>query len=575
MLRLSLRKRFYLAFSGFVLFPLIVLGWMSYEVSSKILKDQISQHMLDTQDAINLNINSIMGEVNLFTDYVITSESVQYYLNKREWQFTSERVLMERSITRLLFSYPFTYDFLLINEEREPLYFISPPKVSYKQMIGKSYFQEIKSRKGAPYWIGPLKNQELVGKEQSLFTVGRSVLHPNTLEPIGFLFLHIRPDVLSNTNQIAKNSDSEWLILNEEGSIIYSTGNELINEDLSIYTERISSKQTGSTMFKREDGKEFLLTYSPTFSGWTLVSVKSWESVNAQIVPIRIFTIILVIVLLFLFTIFHRTFSQKLITFFTILKGKMAQTTKENLQVEMPDFKEPEFQTLSNGFNDMVEKLKVMIKLVEEEQKQKQQAEFKVLQHQINPHFLYNTLESVNALSSLNKTREVEKMVTNLGKLLRISLKGPYDITFREELRHVTSYLEIQKIRHDYQFNYESRIDGQVEDLPVLKLILQPLVENSIEHGIHHDTFNMIKIAAQRKNDQLIIDVKDNGPGFSIESLENLSRKDVQNNQGHGVLNVHERLRMYYGKKSGLMICSSTLGTSIRIHIPISLKGDE
>ncbi|OIJ21275.1 hypothetical protein BKP45_00375 [Anaerobacillus alkalidiazotrophicus] len=571
---MNFKKRFYLAFVGFILLPLIGLGWMSYEVSSRILKDQIGQHMLDTQDAINLNISSIIGEVNLFTDYVITSETVQNYLMRQEWRFTSEKVMMENSITRLLFSYPFTYDFLLFNSDGDQLYFIKPMNVPFHILEAEKSFQEVKGRKGAPYWIGPMKNQELVGEGHSLFTIGRSILNPNTLETIGYLFLHVKPEMLNKTNRIAQNSESEWLILDEQGSIIYSVGNELTSEDLSMYKKGDDGEVGGSTMHQRADGKEFLLTYSPTINDWTLVSIKSWESVNAQIEPIRKFTFILVLVLLLLFTIFHRTFSQKLLNFVTILKGKMDQTTEENLKVQMPDFKEPEFQTLSKGFNDMVKKLKVMIELVEEKQKQKQQAEFKVLQHQINPHFLYNTLESVNALASLNKTDEVQRMVTNLGKLLRISLKGPYEITFNEELRHVTSYLEIQKIRHSHRFTYENRIDEDVKKLRILKLILQPLVENCIEHGINHEAFNLISIRAHRQKDRLIVDVEDNGPGFSNESLMNLRNKTAStNNHGHGVLNVHERLNLYYGIGSGLMICSSESGTIIRINIPIRSEG--
>lgn len=571
---MNLRNRFYLAFASFVLLPLIVLGWMSYEVSSKILKDQISQHMLDTIGAIDLNIESILGEVNLFTDYVITSETVQRYVSTTEWLLTSDKTITENTITRLLFSYPYTHDFLMLDKNGDPFYFISLPKIPLHELEEMAYFQEIKNRQGAPYWIGPVENQDLSKEDLSYFTIGRSILNPHTLETMGYLFLHIQPDVLSKANRLAKNSDSEWMILNEQGSIIYSSGSELIEEDLSAYTKGDSAGQVGSIIHKRSDGTEFLLAHSPTVNDWTLVSVKSWESVNAQIAPIRTITIFLVVGLLLLFMFFHRVFSQRLLTFFSILKGTMDQTADGDLHVEMPRFKEPEFDTLANGFNDMVGKLKVMIQLVEEEQKKKQRAEFKVLQHQINPHFLYNTLESVNALASLNKTEEVQRLITNLGKLLRISLKGPYDITFEEELRHVTSYLEIQKIRHNHRFRYESKIEEQVKDVPILKLILQPIVENSIEHGIWHDTFDLITIQAEQHQDRLIIDVCDNGPGFDENSRLNLNKQEM-NHQGHGILNVHERLRMYYGNKGGLIICSSEFGSTVRITIPIPMnKGD-
>ncbi|WP_062051550.1 sensor histidine kinase [Bacillus sp. JCM 19034] len=545
-------------------------------MSSNILKDQISQHMLDTQKAINLNINSIMGEVDLFTEYIIYSEAVQYYLDQDDWETVSEKALLESTMKRLFFSYPYTYDFLLISKNKEAFSFIHSPHISVDTLESMDFFQEVKRKLGAPYWIGPINNTDLVGQDQTLFTIGRSILNPNTLETTGYLFLHIKPEMLRTTDQIAQTSDSEWVILDEKGSVIYSASNELISEDFSLYTKGEYKGGTGSSMYQRGDGKEFLLTHSPTINDWTLISIKSWESVNAQIKPIKNITIILIVGLLILFTFFHRVLTQKLITFFTLLRDKMVQTTEENLEVQMPNFKEPELQTVSNGFNEMVSKLKVMIELVEEKQKQKQLAEFRVLQHQINPHFLYNTLEVVNALASLDKKEEVQKLVTNLGKLLRISLKGPYEISVDEELRHVTSYLEIQRIRYSQQFNYKNDINENVKGFNILKLILQPLVENSIEHGINHETFNFITIRAEKLGDRMLIFVEDNGPGISEESLTRLRTKNsYTKSEGHGVLNVHERLRMFYGLKSGLMICSSDKGTIIRISIPIKKERDD
>jgi two-component system sensor histidine kinase YesM len=522
--------------------------------------------MLDTQDAINLNLHSIEDEVNRFTEYVITSGKLQEYLVNQEEKPPSEKVLVEKSIINLLFSYPYTYDFLLVNKAREKLSFVKEPDISLQELEQQKYMQQIQAMQGASYWIGPLENQELVGEDQVLFTIGRSILSPSTLGEIGYLFFHIKPEVLNQVNQVASRSDSEWHILDNNGMVIYSAGSTLIGEDLSAY----ASGEEGSDMFKRSDGEEYLLTHSPTFNNWTLVSSKSWKSVNAQIEPIRLVSIILAISLLLFFIFFHRRFTQRLLRFFAILKSRMVHAAEDNLQTKMPDFKEPEFQHLSKEFNDMVGKLQTMIELVEEEQKQKRQAEFKVLQHQLNPHFLYNTLESVNSLASLNKVEEVQQLVTNLGKLLRIILTAPDEITFAEEMRHVQSYLEIHKIRYGSRFEYKFQIDTDIEQLGVVKLILQPLIENCIEHSIRSSEFNLITIRASRQKNSLVIDVIDNGPGFSSQSLYDLFYKAPSNSKGHGVLNVYDRLRMYYEHRSGFVICSSDTGTIIRITIPIT-----
>ncbi len=155
----------------------------------------------------------------------------------------------------------------------------------------------------------------------------------------------------------------------------------------------------------------------------------------------------------------------------------MKMVENGQLTTRMKMFSIRELNHLAKGFNRMVEEISTLLKRVKTEQERKRKAEFKVLQNQINPHFLYNTLESINSMAVLHGSRDISKMTINLGKLLRISINVADKVMVSDEVRHVISYMEIQKVRFDERFMFEIEIDKQLEHYFILKLVLQPLVE--------------------------------------------------------------------------------------------------
>ncbi|WP_416147505.1 sensor histidine kinase [Salipaludibacillus sp. HK11] len=564
---MNIRKRFYTLFFTLVIIPLLLIGWMTYEFSSTIYRGQISEHMQDTLESIDLNINTLMSEVEMFTEYVVTSSPVLHHLSLEEWPTAYEKNRNEDTISRLAFSNRLVNDFYLLSErdDQDNLHFLIPPETRFENLEESIFMEEVQKRRGNTYWIGPA-SEELEEENAAFFTVGRSVIHPQSLEELGQFFLFVSPDLLQTANSLGDNSETEWIIVNHDGETIYNTAPELLGEMIDL--RQIEDNVDGT--YYNNKGDEFLYTSKSGFQDWTLISFKTMESMNAILLPVRFFTVGIVSTLLVMLLLFHKFFSQRLIQFIQRFKEGMTKAAEGNLSVRMEPYKEEEFTMLTTSFNDMVTQLRSTIQQVEKEQEQKQDAEFKVLQHQINPHFLYNTLESVNALASLNKMEEVQRLVTNLGKLLRISLNGPNEIPLKEELKHVTSYLEIQKIRHSNRFHYDVKMEDNTVNIPVLKLILQPLVENAIEHGRKYASFHRIEIETLCSEEALILRITDDGPGFPKEVLDHLNkRSSITAFTGHGVLNVHDRIQLYYREQSGLIICSEPGHTTIQIRIPL------
>ncbi|MNE39003.1 Sensor histidine kinase YehU [compost metagenome] len=198
------------------------------------------------------------------------------------------------------------------------------------------------------------------------------------------------------------------------------------------------------------------------------------------------------------------------------------------------------------------------------------------LMAQINPHFIYNSLESINSMAVLAGNRDISKMVISLGKLLRISISQNQElIPLQMELEHVRHYLDIQKFRFEDKFSYRIDLPDTLRQVMTQKLIVQPIVENALYHAIEQmEEHGEITISAQRSSKDIIIIVKDNGPGFDLSTLMSLWDTEHSNpkkyaDSGVGLRNVHERLNIRFGHPYGIMVCSSPgFGSTICIRIP-------
>ena len=246
----------------------------------------------------------------------------------------------------------------------------------------------------------------------------------------------------------------------------------------------------------------------------------------------------------------------------------------------LPSMRSDEIGSLAENTQEMSEKIGELLETVKTEQKRMRTAEFKALQAQINPHFLYNSLDSINWLVRKGNTEKATEMISALTTFFRIGLsKGRDIITVREELEHVRSYLVIQKIRYENQFEYSFYVDPETENYFVPKLMLQPLVENALYHGIKlcdRKCILMIQVLSHR--DRIEIEVLDNGAGMDAETLESVRKamehKGENRANSYGVVNVNDRIQILAGREYGLRLTSEKGGgTSARIVLPKTLKG--
>ena len=256
--------------------------------------------------------------------------------------------------------------------------------------------------------------------------------------------------------------------------------------------------------------------------------------------------------------------------------------TKNDLQALMTSDNVDEITELGMSFNIMIGKIKELLDSKIKEQENLKKAELRALQAQINPHFLYNTLDTIIWMAESKKTDDVVKIVSALSNFFRISLsKGMDWITISEELERIRSYLTIQQIRYRDILDFQIDVDDGVSENTILKLILQPLVENALYHGIKNKRQGgtIIVRAKPKGSDEVQIEVEDDGIGFTPEKLAQLRAEleddtgDIKLESGFGIGNVNKRIRLYYGKPYGLTVESEyTTGTRVTLVIPAKLE---
>jgi two-component system sensor histidine kinase YesM len=255
-----------------------------------------------------------------------------------------------------------------------------------------------------------------------------------------------------------------------------------------------------------------------------------------------------------------------------------ATITKNDLQALVTSDNVDEITELGMSFNIMIGRIKELLDSKVKEQENLKKAELRALQAQINPHFLYNTLDTIIWMAESKKTHQVVEIVSALSSFFRISLSRGMDwITIGEEVERTRNYLTIQKMRYQDILDYRIEMDEEVSENTVLKLILQPLVENALYHGIKNKRQGgVIVVRAKRKNDhEVLLEVEDDGIGFSSDNLAHLQAEledesgEIQMESGFGIGNVNKRIRLYYGKDYGLTVRSEyNVGTCVTLVIP-------
>jgi two-component system sensor histidine kinase YesM len=405
---------------------------------------------------------------------------------------------------------------------------------------------------------------------------GKRILDEETGEFLGVAVVDLNFNLINDMlNNLSLGEKGYMFIVDSEGNIIYHPQNELINsgikdEDIDF----ILGSQDGYISTIENDRTKNYIVATSEYSGWKIVGTVYEDEVNKyKFITKQIFSIMIGLSLalaILVSLIISRKFLHPIKD---LLKG-MNQFKNGNLDTIIQVKHGNEIGELADEFNDMTVEIK---KLVEENKKtenSKRKYELKALQSQINPHFLYNTLDSIVWMAEAGINEDVVEMTSSLSKLFRISInRGSEFITIAQELEHIESYLKIQKLRYGSKIDYDIKVQEELLQYSIIKIIIQPIVENAIYHGIKTmQGPGFINIEVKDVNNKICIIVEDNGVGMEEEKCKLLLEDNSVNETkktGIGVRNVDQRIKLYYGEEYGIEIESEIFeGTIVTIWLP-------
>ena len=365
-------------------------------------------------------------------------------------------------------------------------------------------------------------------------------------------------------------------LIDGNGEIIYHPRQQLLYAGLqeeNNLTAAGYSDGTHTEIFQSQRRQVTVKTVG--YTGWKLVGVVPMEDLEADSHQMVLFGLSLLLFSIFLMAFLNFRISAHISDPIRRLEQSIKELEAGRDNVEIEERGCYEVQHLSRSIRSMVSTMHHLMDDIVQQEAQKRRSELEVLQSQINPHFLYNTLDSVIWMTEAGRYDEAIQMVTSLARLFRISLsRGSSIITLADELEHARHYMNIQQIRYKNRFTTEITAEPGTEGLYTLKLIVQPILENAIYHGMSAaEDEGVISVRAYRRGDDLFIDVEDNGLGMRPEVAEQLLEeyRPAINTKGSGigVRNVHQRIQLTFGRQYGLTIQSEPdEGTLVRIHLP-------
>ena len=360
------------------------------------------------------------------------------------------------------------------------------------------------------------------------------------------------------------------------GELIYHPRQQLIYAGLLEENNRAAAAYRDGSHREEFQGQSRQVTVKTVgYTGWKLVGVApagSWEASSRQL---PLFGLTLLLFSIFLMAFLNYLISARISDPIRRLERSIRELENGLAGVEIAEGGCYEVQRLSHAVGSMVSTMRHLMDDIVRQEEQKRRSELEVLQAQINPHFLYNTLDSVIWMTESGQQKEAIQMVTSLARFFRISLsKGKSLIPLGDELDHARHYMNIQQIRFKNKFTAEISAAPEAGELYTLKLVLQPLLENAIYHGCASaEDDGIIRVTAYREGEDLLIDVEDNGLGMRPELAASLLDEDrpelPTGGSGIGVRNVHQRIRLTFGKGYGLTILSEPdEGTLVRVRLP-------
>jgi sensor histidine kinase YesM len=569
-----------LSYCLFIVIPVVVIGYFANSIYINSIREQI-------KSSVNGTLSQISDNVSYKIDDMIRVSEFLYYDN------TLARHL--RNYEKGWVAYEATVDLLL------------PKFETYKQAPSIKMWQSIyiKNREFPEIYLNHKGKDPLAGgmsrydvyhlsriEDKSWYADFPEEVYGQTMQwrqieddteygRISLLRRMVDVHVVSNIQEIGFLRQSVYLSELFQTVDFTKIGNEAaiyIKDDAGrvMLTSGNSELQYGDAWSEEAFGENLVITKVVPKLNWSVSAVIPNETFESKINEIRLLTFYICLV----FTIVYFVSGALLSNYFSRKVGKIVSVLdsfQEGSFHKRINFKgNDEFSQISRALNEMGQNIGELIHKVYVADLDKKEAELDMLQAQINPHFLYNTLSSINRLAKFGELEKLQRMVMDLAKFYRLSLnEGRILLPVREELEQARAYINIQKIKYEERMGVSFDIDPEIMNYGTIKLIIQPFIENVLEHAWCADRIHIRIVGELEDKRTVLFKVIDDGLGISRELLEQMNDPEESTSIGYGIRNVNQRIKLYYGAAYGVNIFSRLgIGTTVCIRIPAETLGE-
>ncbi len=553
------------------------VGFFSYISTKNTVEKRVTQSTVETLKQLDRNMYTVFGGVDDLSLFIISDKNIKKLTNTEVGQFPQIGELIAQ-LDETYANLTNTKSYILaVNVYSDKGLKFESAGISHaeKEPLLKERESQIPADGNNLLTYTYRRKYQQIG-DKYVLSLYRQLNDINNLtKRLGIIRIDLSEREINRIYRDIQLGETGYVfITNKDGVILSHSNVEMINKN--IRNEELFKKVfTGENGFYREkySGQDMLVTYyESNIQDMTYISVVPFKEITRELntsLKVTLSIVAVVIALAFIALSFLTMKITKPIKKMTVLMKKVEQG---NLDVLINTDRKDEIGTLGRSFNSMTRKLKILIEEVYKIQLSRKEAELKTLQAQINPHFLYNTLDVIYWTSRLENAPRTGEIVSALAKLFKLGLnKGSEITTIKKEVEHVQSYLTIQKFRYDEIPEFRIAVDESILEHSTIKLILQPFVENALMHGIAEmGGRGRVEILGRDQGKNICFEVIDNGKGMEEDRIREIFEENFESDQkGYGVRNVHKRIKLYFGQDYGVEIFSKTAsGTKVVITIP-------
>lgn len=567
----SIQGKIFVAFSLVTLIGIVAVTSIVYLYMRETVKNNAITSVQDSIRQADESVNLRLEEISRLNTVVVTNQTVLQTLQSEtvepSYDWFQEQKRLEEFLSAVIAYKSFITRVAVVGLNGK-VFFVGSPWLDRSVLHTPVMDALLHNESGQAYY-----HQTSFG---SSIVTGREIRYNR--KTLGIVMFDLNDDFIRKTYDVKPTSDSMIYVVDEKNEFIYQPPSSGLDQEAVIQLNR--ELEGGNTSFERDINKKSYLVVSrkSAYTGWSTLALVPMESLLSETVKIRKVLVTVAIIVFLIIVIVTSQVSSRITRNIRKLRSMMMRVMEGNLTLPPGEiYSKDEIGHLYLVFKRMVEELKRLLEGIMTTEREKREAELAVLQAQIRPHFLYNSLNTVKYLAKLNGVPNIVEVSESLIELMRGVLGHTNEyLTLGEELQYVRSYVTIEKYKYVEPLRLEIEVaDQELLQCKVLKLMLQPIVENAIIHGIAaSEQDGRVTVQIYKENGELRIDVRDNGQGMTQEQMDALLevKKDQDNTRfsGMGVRNVHERIVRLYGERYGVFL-DSELGayTNVQIRFPL------